>query len=267
VRSGRPVWGPFANGPYWAAGQPRDGRGRWAERPCPDFAVTPVLTFALAAVLVLAGASLLAMALRTARTSGRVPRLDALLATALMLVGAGLVWQAAQPPPLPVPSAEGRARRAPPGGPVPSSTPDVPAPELRYTLLGGQTEALADLRGKVVLVNFWATWCGPCRSELPALSDLQDKLGPLGLVVLTITEEPVDTVRAFLRELPLRTTVARVSGPGALTGPFAGGLDYLPTSFVVDREGVVVAREVGARSREEFEALVAGPLAPNLAAR
>ena len=206
------------------------------------------------------------------RSSGRLPRFEAGLATALMLVGALLVWRLQTAPPpaaAPAVSAEDRAQertREVPGRPTLSMRPNVPAPELRFTTLDGRDEALSDLRGKVVLVNFWATWCGPCLKELPALSDLSDRLGPLGLVVVALSSEPPDTIRAFLRQTPVRTLVGRTT-PEALEGVFAGGLDNLPTTFVIDRDGTVVQREVGGRTREEFEAMVADLLAPNLAAR
>ena len=127
---------------------------------------------------------------------------------------------------------------------------------LDFTLIdmNGVEVKLSTFKGKVILINFWATWCGPCRAEMPDLVSLQsqyrDDLVVLGLDV----QEPWDTakVRAFASEFqvnyPLLDATERTDVEEAF-GPMWG----LPTSFIVDREGKLTRKKTGLGSREFFE--------------
>ncbi len=125
-----------------------------------------------------------------------------------------------------------------------------PAPELRFARVeDGTTASLADHRGEVVLLNFWATWCPPCRGELPDLDRLQETYRGRGLVVLQISDEPRETLTGFLEESPMTTEHGYVE---RFPWPECGR----PTTYVIDREGVVRKAFLGARSFEQFESAV-----------
>jgi thiol-disulfide isomerase/thioredoxin len=119
------------------------------------------------------------------------------------------------------------------------------------TDLTGRVINSADLRGKVVLVNFWATWCPPCRAEIPDLIKLQDKYRDQ-LVVLGISEDeaPIPTVQAFVDE-------QRMNYPVAMTTPelrkIFRGVSALPTTFVIDRDGKIAQKHVGLLNAEMTE--------------
>ena len=113
-----------------------------------------------------------------------------------------------------------------------------PAPPIRLTTLDGQSIATQDLKGKVVIVTFWATWCGPCREELPLLSRYAQQHAGDGLVILGFsldTPDELDQVRAVARS---------VSFPVGLLGdphvPGYGRIWHLPVSFTIDRSGSLV---------------------------
>lgn len=123
-----------------------------------------------------------------------------------------------------------------------------PAPDLPYGRVGDGVEAsLGDHRGKVLLVNLWATWCPPCRHELPELDRLQGAYEDRGLVVLHISDEPRELLREFLATSP---TSATHGFAAELPLPEAGR----PTTFVIDRGGVVRSVILGARTFQQFEA-------------
>ncbi len=105
--------------------------------------------------------------------------------------------------------------------------------------VGGPAITTEGLKNRVVVVDFWAVWCVPCRLSMPALSAMQARYGAQGLTVLSITTDPVERAATFARDLALRTTVA-VDKEGETTRLY--GVSVLPTSFVLDRRGVV--REV-----------------------
>jgi cytochrome c biogenesis protein CcmG, thiol:disulfide interchange protein DsbE len=130
--------------------------------------------------------------------------------------------------------------------------------------LDGKTITSQALRGKVVLVNYWATWCPPCRAEIPDLVELQAKYKD-DLVVLGISEDegPVETVRAFVAEHKVNYFIA-MSTP-ELSKVFKG-VAALPTTFVLDREGKIVQRHVGQLDPEttELEARYLSGREPNL---
>lgn len=119
------------------------------------------------------------------------------------------------------------------------------------TDLDGKTISFADLRGKVVLVNFWATWCPPCRAEIPDLIKLQDKYRDK-LVVLGISEDEVapEEVKAF-------ATAQKMNYPVAMSTPEMSkifkGVSALPTTFVIDTEGRIQMRHVGMLDPEKTE--------------
>jgi thiol-disulfide isomerase/thioredoxin len=117
----------------------------------------------------------------------------------------------------------------------------------------GKTISLADLKGKVVLVNFWATWCAPCREEMPAIIALHEKYKDRGLVVLSIasddTPEPVD---ALLKDSPLPFTV--VYGTEDMKRTYA--INALPTTVLIDKSGQIVFDIDGYNPKLDFGALV-----------
>jgi len=127
---------------------------------------------------------------------------------------------------------------------------DEPAPDLTYFRVeDGTPGRLAEYRGKVVLVNFWGTWCPPCREELPALDRLHSTYADQGLVVLQISEEARATLVDFLAASPMSTEHGQLS---PIPWPDTG----TPTSFLIDRRGIVRQVLRGGRTYEELERAV-----------
>lgn len=141
---------------------------------------------------------------------------------------------------------------------------DKQAPAFALDSLNGGKVSLASYRGKAVLVNFWATWCGPCRVETPWLVELRNKYAPQGFEVLGVDTEGDDLqkndkagwakdetlVNKFVADMKVSYPV--LLGGDSISRDY-GGLDDLPTSFFVDRSGKVVAAQVGLTSESEIE--------------
>jgi peroxiredoxin len=111
-----------------------------------------------------------------------------------------------------------------------------PAPAFEVTTLEGQTVALEDLRGKVVLLNFWATWCPPCRVEMPGFQSVYDRHRESGFTIVGVSTDlrGRDHVREFLEERSISYPIAMASG--SIVRDY-GGATALPTSFLIDRRG------------------------------
>lgn len=112
-----------------------------------------------------------------------------------------------------------------------------PAPAFSLNDLKGKTVTLADYRGKVVMVDFWAPWCGPCKEEMPALEALYRKYSRAGLVIVGISvDESEKAISRFLEEVPLSFTVVPDNkGRAAEAYRFSN----LPTVYVIGRDGIV----------------------------
>jgi thiol-disulfide isomerase/thioredoxin len=127
-----------------------------------------------------------------------------------------------------------------------------PAPDFQLTGLDGKPVTLAGSKGKVVLLNFWATWCGPCLAEIPDLVELQkkykDRLQILGLVV---DDEDLDAIKKFAARFGINYPVALATSDIRIQ---YGGIPALPTSFVLDSEGRVVQKHEGLRDPVLYEA-------------
>jgi thiol-disulfide isomerase/thioredoxin len=118
-----------------------------------------------------------------------------------------------------------------------------PTPQLALKDLAGNAVNLSDLKGKVVLVNFWATWCAPCIEEMPAMQALRDKLGLGGFEVLAVNyQEGTARINDFLKKRPLKLTIVRDADGGAKA---AWGVKVFPTSFIVDPDGRIRYTVVG----------------------
>jgi peroxiredoxin len=128
--------------------------------------------------------------------------------------------------------------RAPEGlDDVASPVAGRPAPDFTLQSVDGQTIKLADFRGKVVILNFWATWCPPCRAEMPALEEVYQARRDEGLVVLAIDQnEAPDSVKSFQAELGL--TFPLLLDPG-YTVSDQYRINLLPSTFFIGRDGVI----------------------------
>jgi peroxiredoxin len=160
-----------------------------------------------------------------------------------------------------MPNAEGWVKQEdPPSAPAPKPTATAqntaaaePAPDVELKALDGKPMKVSDLRGQVVLLNFWATWCVPCRSEIPSLSAMQRDLGGRGFKVLGVTtEDSAELVREYQKDIKQDYTVA--IGDAAVANKYAVGV--LPTTFIIDRQGRVRHKIIGEKSRAQFEALI-----------
>jgi peroxiredoxin len=126
---------------------------------------------------------------------------------------------------------------------------------LNFTLqdVNGKPVRLSQYRGRVVLLNFWATWCGPCRIEIPWLMDLYRRHRERGLVVLGVSvDAAVPRVKPFAQQLKINYPVLIGAGRDDLSaafGPFRG----FPTSVIVARDGTICVRHIGIATREQLE--------------
>ena len=135
-------------------------------------------------------------------------------------------------------------------GPLPPGQGKA-APAFSGDDLAGAKVELAALQGKVVLLDFWATWCPPCVASMPHLQKLHDELGDRGLVVLGVNQEPGDEgkVRRFLEKRNL--TFPSVVDPGTIHVSY--GVYSFPTTFVIDRQGIIRAIFRGPASEEALK--------------
>lgn len=118
-----------------------------------------------------------------------------------------------------------------------------PAPAFQLKDLDGKELKLEDFRGKVILLNFWATWCGPCREEIPSLIELQNRYkGRLQVIGLAVDEEDVNHVRKFATSAGMNYPIAM--GTDEVRVAY-GGVGALPTVFVINSEGRLVQKHVG----------------------
>jgi peroxiredoxin len=127
-------------------------------------------------------------------------------------------------------------------------------PEFTLKDLSGETWTFAELRGKVVLVNFWATWCPPCRKEMPDLETLYGRFSSKGLVVLGISDEEGAKVEPFIRERKISFPV--LLDPGRKVNEMFV-VEGIPKSFVYDREGKLVAQSIDMRTQKQFLEMLA----------
>ena len=130
-----------------------------------------------------------------------------------------------------------------------------PAPDFSFNLIDtGQPAALSDYKGKVVLVNFWATWCPPCLDEMPALNRLYNEYKDEGLVVLTLSDERPDLLQMFDQNtIPLETVSGYLGNVRTLPMPYRRIIDGRPESYVIDREGVIREFIYGSRNYNSFK--------------
>lgn len=145
---------------------------------------------------------------------------------------------------------------------------DQPAGNFQFRLVDTEaTQQLADYEGKVVLLNFWATWCAPCLEELPDLNRLQETYAESGLVVLTISDEPRGVLLAFQEERPLTTVSGFIPDRSVLPQPFRRTSAVRPASFVIDRQGRIQEYVKGAGDYTYFQQLILPYLNDDLAVR
>jgi peroxiredoxin len=147
------------------------------------------------------------------------------------------------------------------GAAVAVLTRQVPAPDVRFITLSGQNFATADLRGKVVLVNFWATSCVACVEEMPQMIEAWKKFSPRGYetIAVAMSYDNPNLVADFAQTRALPFQVA-LDADGAVARGF-GNVSVTPTTFLLDRRGRIVKRYLGEPDWREFHALVERVLA------
>jgi thiol-disulfide isomerase/thioredoxin len=145
-----------------------------------------------------------------------------------------------------------RAPEPPPPAKPPAQS-YAPAPDVQFTKLDGSAFRLNDLKGRVVLLNFWATWCVPCRNEIPSLSAIQKDLDSRGLSVVGVSyDDTADLVQEFQKDIPQSYQIVlggREVGSQLPASP-------LPTTYIIDRQGRIREKMIGERTRAAFEAVI-----------
>jgi len=141
-----------------------------------------------------------------------------------------------------------------------------PAPDFTLQTLDGKTVKLSDFRGKAVLLNFWATWCEPCKVEMPWFVDFEKKYGSQGLQVLGVAMDDASPaeVSAFAQKMGVNYPV--LMGKEEVGAQY-GGIDYLPSTFYISRDGKILDHVFGLVSRSEIESNIHKALSEQVAAK
>jgi thiol-disulfide isomerase/thioredoxin len=140
-----------------------------------------------------------------------------------------------------------------PGDPEDADITGKPAP-LQFTLkdMNGVDVKLANFKGKVILLNFWATWCGPCRAEIPSLVKLQEQYGK-DLVILGVSvDDPIEKLKPYATEMKMNYPVLVGNGRDDVQDAY-GPLWGIPVSVFVDRDGKIAKKHSGIASKDQFE--------------
>ncbi|MFZ1730395.1 MAG: TlpA disulfide reductase family protein [Bacteroidota bacterium] len=130
------------------------------------------------------------------------------------------------------------------------------APAFSLAAVGGGSKSLADYEGKVVMLNFWATWCGPCKREIPDFIAMQDAYRDKGFEIVGISlDDPTATaeVAQFVKQQGINYDI--VYGNGNVTQAY-GGVQSIPTTFLINRKGEIVSSQVGLQSKEAWESAI-----------
>src|SRR5438270_491510 len=154
-----------------------------------------------------------------------------------------------------IPNLESLLRLKTPESPTPAPANQTynPAPNVQFTKLDGSPFRLSDLRGRVVMLNFWATWCVPCRDEIPSLSAMQKDLDARGLSIIGVSyDDTADLVQEFQKDIPQSYQIVlggREVGSELPASP-------LPTTYIIDRQGRIRDKMIGERTRAAFESVI-----------
>ena len=137
-------------------------------------------------------------------------------------------------------------------GAAPRITQSTVAPDFTLDSLDGKSTRLSDFRGKAVLLNFWATWCGPCKIEMPWFVDLQKQYGAEGLQIVGVAmdEASKEDIAKFAKGMGVNYPI--LLGKEAV-GEAYGGVPGLPESFFIGRDGKVVDKIIGLESKSKIE--------------
>jgi peroxiredoxin len=147
------------------------------------------------------------------------------------------------------------------GSPVAGVAPGAPAPDFSMNLFDGQPLRLSDLRGKVVVLNFWASWCDPCKREMPAYQAVAADAGSdVRIVGIGLKNDKDADARAFAEKYGVTYPIGRDAGgaSSALLGPIetAYGINFAPTTIVIHPDGTVSAVALGPQTEDRLRALI-----------
>jgi thiol-disulfide isomerase/thioredoxin len=167
----------------------------------------------------------------------------------VLLVGAGCNPAEKEPP---IPKVGGTGAHAASAGTLATMPKLGPAPAWKLKDLDGREVSSESLKGKVVVIDFWATWCGPCRVEIPGYVEMQKKYGQEGFAIVGISLDQAGpaVVKAFADKFAINYLL--VMGDDAVTQIF-GGVEAIPTTFLIDRTGQIRDRKLGAEHSETYE--------------
>jgi cytochrome c biogenesis protein CcmG/thiol:disulfide interchange protein DsbE len=129
--------------------------------------------------------------------------------------------------------------------------------KLNFTLkdMDGKATSLASLKGKVIVLDFWATWCVPCKTEIPGFMDLQDRYRESGLQVVGVSvDDPLETLKPYAAEMKINYLVLQGRGRDDLLKAF--GVAAVPTTVVIGRDGKICRKYSGGTAVEAFETVI-----------